>query len=63
HGITYGIDTDDTVLNMVLQAAQSDRKTLPVFIIADSFGRVVYFSQGYNTSLGDQINEVISKIR
>lgn len=63
NNITYGIDTDDTIMQMILQSVNSDQRTLPIFIIADSFGRVVYFSQGYNTSLGDQISEVIAKIK
>ncbi|MBR3021499.1 MAG: transglutaminase domain-containing protein [Bacteroidaceae bacterium] len=32
---------------------------LPVIVIADSFGRVVYFSQGYNTSLATNLRQVI----
>jgi len=32
---------------------------LPVIVIADSFGRVVYFSQGYNTSLGTNLRQII----
>jgi len=32
---------------------------LPVVVIADSFGRIVYFSQGYNTSLASNLREVI----
>ena len=35
---------------------------LPVVIIADSFGRVVYYSQGYNTSLSEQLRTVISRL-
>ena len=33
---------------------------LPVIVVADSFGRVVYFSQGYNTSLPVDLQGVIS---
>ena len=32
---------------------------LPVVVIADSFGRIVYFSQGYNTSLATNLRQVI----
>ncbi len=32
---------------------------LPVIVIADSFGRVVYFSQGYNTSLSSNLRQII----
>ena len=33
---------------------------LPIIVIADSFGRIVYFSQGYNTSLASNLRQVIS---
>ncbi|MBR4337885.1 MAG: transglutaminase domain-containing protein [Bacteroidaceae bacterium] len=33
---------------------------LPVIVIADSFGRIVYFSQGYNTSLSTNLRQAIS---
>lgn len=39
-------------------STQFDR--LPVVVIADSFGRIVYFTQGYNTSLSNDLHNVIS---
>lgn len=33
---------------------------LPVIVIADSFGRIVYFTQGYNTSLATDITRTLS---
>lgn len=33
---------------------------LPVVVITDSFGRIVYFTQGYNTSLSNDLHSVIS---
>lgn len=58
----YGADCQQQTLNMILEAVHVDRSALPVVIVADSFGRVVYFSQGYNTSMGAQIKQVISKL-
>ena len=37
----------------------TDFDRLPVVVIADSFGRIVYFSQGYNTSLATNLRQVI----
>lgn len=36
-----------------------DTNRLPIVVVADSFGRVVYISKGYNTSLGEQLKSVI----
>lgn len=35
---------------------------LPIFIIADTFGRVVFFSQGYQIGLGEQMKRVIDNL-
>ena len=35
---------------------------LPVIVVADSFGRIVYFSQGYNTSLATDLRHILSGI-
>jgi len=35
---------------------------LPVVAVADSFGRIVYLSQGYNTSLADDLRKVLSQL-
>jgi len=37
-------------------------KSLPVVAICDSFGRIVYFSEGYNTSLASELEDTISKL-
>jgi len=60
--VAFGIDPDDSVLKMILSACQSASTALPVITICDSFGRIVYFSQGYNTSLGSDLQSVISRL-
>lgn len=58
----YGVDVDDKVRAMLCAGCNSTSKTLPVVALCDSFGRVVYFSQGYNTSLAEQLKSVIHKL-
>lgn len=58
----FGVDVDDKVRSMICSGCNSTSKTLPVVALCDSFGRVVYFSQGYNTSLADQLKSVIHKL-
>ena len=57
--IIYGIDThgiaEEIVRGMKLKSAQ----TLPVFIIADTFNRVVFASQGYTIGLGEQLMRTV----
>lgn len=58
----YGVDVDDKVRAMLCAGCNSTSKTLPVIALCDSFGRVVYFSQGYNTSVAEQLKSVIHKL-
>ena len=37
----------------------SNSETLPIFIIADTFNRVVFVSQGYTIGLGEQLMKVV----
>ncbi|MDH6306880.1 hypothetical protein M2459_003493 [Parabacteroides sp. PF5-5] len=61
--ITYGIDMNNNITNMLTSAMQlSDANTLPIFVIADTFGRVVFVSQGYTIGLGEQMMRVIHKL-
>ena len=36
--------------------------TLPIFLIADTFNRVVFVSQGYTIGLGAQMMQIIHKL-
>ncbi len=60
--VNYGTDPGDKVQEMIYDGCKPDSGRLPVVIIADSFGRVVYYSQGYNTSLSEQLKTVINKL-
>jgi hypothetical protein len=61
--ITYGIDTDHRITDMLVGAMKlPSGDTLPIFVIADTFGRVVFVSQGYTIGLGEQMQKVIRKL-
>ena len=59
----YGKDTGGKVAGMILDGVDVEPPTrLPYVVVADSFGRIVYFSQGYNTSMGEQILAVLKQL-
>lgn len=61
--ITYGIDIDNAIQKEMVSAMKlQNPNTLPIFIIADTFNRVVFVSQGYTIGLGDQLMKVIHKL-
>lgn len=58
----YGIDSGRDVRKMLCDGCHSKSMTLPVIAVCDSFGRIVYLSTGYNTSLASQLQTVIHGI-
>ena len=47
----------------MLAAAGTPGDTLPLVAVCDSFGRIVYLSKGYNTSLAADLRRVIPQCR
>ena len=60
--MNFGIDSGSAIRDMICGGCHSETRTLPVIAMCDSFGRVVYLSTGYNTSLASQLRTVISGI-
>ena len=61
--IVYGIDKDNKIQQEMVKAMKLEHaNTLPIFIIADTFNRVVFVSQGYTIGLGAQMMQVIHKL-
>lgn len=58
--IIYGIDTDGISLQIAENMKLKHKETLPIFIIADTFNRVVFISQGYTIGLGEQLMKAIN---
>ena len=50
---------DDSIRKEIVQAMNLNNSILPVFIIADTFNRVVFVSQGYTIGLGEQLMKVV----
>ncbi|MBQ9397975.1 MAG: transglutaminase domain-containing protein [Bacteroidales bacterium] len=55
-------DPDGSILEMLTTGCKSTSRQLPVVTICDSFGRIVYFSQGYNTSLAEDLKRVLPQL-
>ncbi|MDR1197897.1 MAG: transglutaminase-like domain-containing protein [Prevotellaceae bacterium] len=59
-GIVFGCDSE--IISMLKTSLELKSYNLPVFIVADSFGRAVFFSQGYRIGLAEQLMNVIKKL-
>ena len=63
NNITYGIDKNGAIQNQIAKNMKLANTTnLPMFIIGDTFNRVVFVSQGYTIGLGEQMMKVIHKL-
>lgn len=53
--VTFGIDTGGTSLRELSESLNLPSRALPIAVIADSFNRVVFASQGYAIGLPDTL--------
>ncbi len=54
--VRYGIDADGKMRNMIASEMKVDKGgRLPLILVADTFNRVVFFSQGYSIGLGESL--------
>lgn len=61
--VVLGYDNQGQTYDMVTQKMKIQSKSaLPIFMVADTFGRVVFVSQGYKIGLGEQLKKVIENI-
>lgn len=59
----FGIDKDKQIASSIAAQMKLMNSTqLPIFIIADTFNRVVFVSQGYTIGLGEQLINTIKKL-
>lgn len=61
--IIYGIDFDGSIRKQIAEAMKlKNPSQLPIFLISDTFNRIVFMSQGYTIGLGEQMEGVIKKL-
>lgn len=61
-GVHVGVDRDWSILDSICSELKLDGVDYPVFVIADTFGRIVYVSQGYNIGTAEQIARLVKSI-
>ena len=62
--VVFGIDTTGKIKENLANAVQGQKiENYPVFIIADTFNRVVFFKQGYTIGIGEEIYKTSTKLK
>ncbi len=59
--VVWGIDKH-AIIDEVRREMKLTNNNLPIFLICDTFNRVVFIQQGYTIGLGEQLMKVIQKL-
>ncbi len=60
--VVWGIDVDNKISREISESMKVAYSEYPVFMICDTFNRVVFISQGYTIGLGERLMKVIKKL-
>ena len=60
--VVWGTDVEGKIKQEVWEQMKQTSPALPVFLICDSFNRVVFVQQGYTINLGEQLLKVIRQL-
>lgn len=60
--VVWGTDVDGRIMKEVLEQMKLSSPSLPIFLVCDTFNRVVFCLQGYTINLGEQLMKVIRKL-
>ena len=60
--VVWGTDVNGQISQEVREQMKLTSPSLPIFLICDTFNRVVFCQQGYTINLGEQLMKVIRKL-
>lgn len=61
--VTRGCDINGDIMYKIAEGVNLGSTQLPVFIIADTFNRVVFVSQGYTIGIGQQLVDTLHRLK
>jgi hypothetical protein len=60
--VVWGTDINDKIYNEIVANMKLKSPNKPIILVADTFNRVVFMSQGYSISLGEQLLKVVNQL-
>lgn len=60
--VVMGTDIDRKIYNEIVAAMKLQSPQRPIILVADTFNRIVFLSQGYSIGLGEQLIKVINQL-
>ncbi|MCM1483212.1 MAG: transglutaminase domain-containing protein [Muribaculaceae bacterium] len=61
--VVLGIDADGSIAQQLTKNMELPSNDRPIFIIADTFNRVVFLSQGYTIGVGNTLLDTVHKLK
>ena len=60
--VVWGIDSEGAILKEICEEMKLTSSSLPIFLICDTFNRVVYIQQGYTINIGEHLVKVLKQL-
>lgn len=60
--VVWGIDSEGAILKEIREEMKLTSSSLPIFLICDTFNRVVYIQQGYTINIGEHLVKVLKQL-
>lgn len=60
--VVWGTDINDKIYNEIVANMKLKNPNRPIILVADTFNRVVFMSQGYSIGLGEQLVKVVKQL-
>lgn len=60
--VALGIDADGSIARQLKENLKLTSSDMPIYVIADTFNRVVFLSQGYTIGMGNTLLDTVHKI-
>lgn len=61
--VVFGTDIDGKIIRELTESLNLPTDERPIFVVADTFNRVVFVSQGYTIGLGETLTDIIHRIK
>ena len=60
--VVWGTDINDNIYNEIVANMKLQNPNRPIILVADTFNRVVFMSQGYSIGLGEQLIKIVKQL-
>ena len=61
--VVFGIDNNGASRNELIESLHLTDVSDPIFVVADTFNRVVWVSTGYTIGMGEKLLSILSRLK